>query len=111
MKSAFHPCSSAPKSRHPRAVFPADPKELGDGGETATVRIDSARATFVVRELGTESIIRRLADGGVEVEVPCSNLDAFRSWLFGWGVHAEVIAPAHVRDGIVDWLQAMASRS
>ena len=100
-----------PADFDPRAVFPADPKELGDGGQTATVRIDSARATFAVRELGAESIIRRLPDGGVEVEVPCSNLDAFRSWLFGWGVHAEVIAPAEVRDGLVDWLRAMASRT
>jgi proteasome accessory factor B len=100
-----------PADFDPRAVFPADPKELGDGGQTATVRIDSARATFVVRELGAESIVRQLPDGGVEVEVPCSNLDAFRSWLFGWGVHAEVIAPADVRAGLVDWLRAMASRA
>jgi proteasome accessory factor B len=100
-----------PADFDPRAVFPADPKELGDGGRTATVRIDSARAAFVVRELGAESIIRRLPDGSVEVEVPCSNLDAFRSWLFGWGVHAEVIAPADVRAGLIDWLREMASRT
>ena len=95
----------------PRAVFPADPKELGDGGQSATVRIDNARATFAVRELGEESVVRRLADGSVEVEVPCSNLDAFRSWLFGWGVHAEVVAPPDVRDGLIEWLRTMASRS
>ncbi|MEO8264536.1 MAG: WYL domain-containing protein [Ilumatobacteraceae bacterium] len=95
----------------PRAVFPADPKELGDGGQSAIVHIDSTRATFAVRELGEESVVRRLADGSVEVEVPCSNLDAFRSWLFGWGEHAEVVAPPNVRDGLIDWLRAMASRS
>ena len=100
-----------PDNFDPRTVFPADPKELGDGGQTAIVRIDGTRATFAVRELGEESVVRRLSDNGVEVEVPCSNLDAFRSWLFGWGVHAEVIAPAHVRDGLIDWLRAMASRS
>jgi proteasome accessory factor B len=100
-----------PADFDPRTVFPADPKELGDGGQSATVRIDSARATFAVRELGTESIVRQLPDGGVEVKVPCSNLDAFRSWLFGWGEHAEVIAPADVRAGLVEWLRAMASRS
>ncbi|MBK5332948.1 MAG: WYL domain-containing protein [Ilumatobacteraceae bacterium] len=100
-----------PADFDPRAVFPADPKELGDGGQSATVRIDSARATFAVRELGEESVVRRLEDGAVEVEVPCSNLDAFRSWLFGWGAHAEVVAPAAVRAGLVEWLRAMASRS
>ncbi|MEP7113873.1 MAG: WYL domain-containing protein [Ilumatobacteraceae bacterium] len=100
-----------PEGFDPRAVFPADPKELGEGGQSAIVRIDNTRATFAVRELGEESIVRRLDDGGVEVEVPCSNLDAFRSWLFGWGVHAEVVGPADVRDGLIDWLRAMASRS
>lgn len=100
-----------PTDFDPRTVFPADPKELGGEARSATVRIDSARATFAVRELGAESVVRRLDDGGVEVEVPCSNLDAFRSWLFGWGVHAEVIAPADVRDGLVEWLRTMASRS
>jgi predicted DNA-binding transcriptional regulator YafY len=100
-----------PAAFDPRTVFPADPKELGSDGQTAIVRIDSARATFAVRELGEESIVRRSADGAVEVEVPCSNLDAFRSWLFGWGVHAEVVAPAGVRAGLLDWLSSMAVRS
>jgi proteasome accessory factor B len=100
-----------PDDFDPRAVFPADPKELGEGGQSAVVRIDSARAAFAVRELGEESVVRRLTDGGVEVEVPCSNLDAFRSWLFGWGAHAEVLSPDDVRQGLIDWLRAMASRS
>ncbi|MEP7204418.1 MAG: WYL domain-containing protein [Ilumatobacteraceae bacterium] len=99
-----------PKDFDPRTVFPADPKELGDRARSATVRIDGARATFAVRELGEESVVRQLPGGGVEVEVPCSNVDAFRSWLFGWGVHAEVVSPADVRDEVVDWLRAMASR-
>ena len=100
-----------PVAFDPRTVFPADPKELGSDGQTAIVRIDSTRAIFAVRELGEESIVRRSGDGAVEVEVPCSNLDAFRSWLFGWGVHAEVVAPADVRAGLLDWLHSMAARS
>ncbi len=94
-----------------RAAFPADPKELGDGDRVAVVRIDQARATFAVREVGEESVVRRLPNGDVEVEVPCTNLDAFRSWLFGWGLHAEVVGPADVRDGLIEWLRTMASRS
>jgi predicted DNA-binding transcriptional regulator YafY len=99
-----------PDNFDPRTVFPADPKELGEAGHTATVRIDKTRATFAVRELGEEAIVRRFTDGGVEVDVPCSNLDAFRSWLLGWGVHAEVVSPTDVRDGVVDWLRTMAGR-
>jgi predicted DNA-binding transcriptional regulator YafY len=64
-----------------------------------------------VSELGDERVVRRHDDGAVEVEVPCSNLDAFRSWLFGWGAHAEVVGPPAVRGEIVDWLREMASRS
>ncbi|HEY4610250.1 MAG TPA: WYL domain-containing protein, partial [Ilumatobacteraceae bacterium] len=90
---------------------PADPKELGDGDRTAIVRIDRARATFAVRELGSDAVSLTHSDGSVEVEVPCSNVDAFRSWLFGWGVHAEVVGPPALRGEIVDWLRAMASRS
>ena len=100
-----------PANFDPRAVFPADPKELGGDDRSAFVRIDHSRATFAVRELGDESVVRRFDDGGVEVEVPCSNLDAFRSWLFGWGVHAEVVAPADVRDDLIRWLRSIASRS
>jgi predicted DNA-binding transcriptional regulator YafY len=100
-----------PANFDPRSVFPADPKELGDGDRSAIVRIDPSRATFAVRELGDDSVVRRLDDGGVEVEVPCSNLDAFRSWVLGWGVHAEVVAPADVRDALIQWLRSMASPS
>jgi len=101
---AFQP----PAHFDPRTVFPADPKELGTERQTATVRIDAARATFAVRELGDDSVVQRLPDGGVDVEVPCANVAAFRSWVFGLGTHAEVIAPPNVRAAVVDWLRAMA---
>ena len=100
-----------PTGFDPRAVFPSDPKELGDGEQTAVVRIDRSRSTFATSELGDDRVVRRHDDGAVDVEVPCSNLDAFRSWLFGWGAHAEVVGPPAVRAEIVDWLRAMASRS
>jgi predicted DNA-binding transcriptional regulator YafY len=100
-----------PPDFDPRTVFPADPKELGGDDRSAFVRIDQSRATFAVRELGEDAVVRRLDDGSVQVEVPCSNLDAFRSWIFGWGVHAEVVAPEDVRDDLIQWLRAMAGRS
>ena len=102
--------STTARDEKPIETFTAFAAALGTG-QTAIVRIDSTRAIFAVRELGEESIVRRSGDGAVEVEVPCSNLDAFRSWLFGWGVHAEVVAPADVRAGLLDWLHSMAARS
>ena len=76
-----------------------------------TAGIPVSRSTFAISELGDDRVVRRHDDGAVDVEVPCSNLDAFRSWLFGWGAHAEVVGPPAVRGEIVDWLREMASRS
>jgi proteasome accessory factor B len=100
-----------PHDFDPRQAFPADPKEIGATDRTATVRVDADRASFAVRELGDDAVRRRLADGSVEVAVPCGNVDAFRSWLLGWGAHAEVVEPADVRAAIVAWLSSMAARS
>jgi proteasome accessory factor B len=87
-----------------RAAFPDDPKLLGDEpSQRAIVRVDASRAAWV-----DAAVVRRLDDGAVEVEVPCANLDAFRSWLFGMGVHAEVLGPPAVREAVVSWLRAMA---
>ena len=99
-----------PTDFDPRSAFPADPKEIGDSHRVALVRVDSAHAALVVRELGQDAVTRFGADGSVDVEVPCANLDAFRSWLIGWGVHAEVVSPKDVRDAIVDWLRAVVGR-
>ena len=67
-------------------------------------------ADAVTRELGVAAVRERREDGSVVVEVPCTNADAFRSWLFGLGAHAEVVAPASVRAQVVAWLQAMVTR-
>lgn len=92
-----------------RTAFPVDPKELGADGEhaVAVVRVDVARAAGVERELGAERVIARSADGSIEVEVPCANLPAFRSWVLGLVDHAEVIGPPVVRAAVVEWLRAM----
>lgn len=91
-----------------RAVFPADPKLLGDEpASRAVVRVDAPRASWVVAAMGEAAVHRTLPDGAVEVEVPCASIDAFRSWLFGLGEHAEVVSPPEVRDAVVSWLRDM----
>jgi predicted DNA-binding transcriptional regulator YafY len=92
-----------------RAVFPTDPKLLGDEpASRAVVHVDAPRARWVVNAMGEAAVQRRLPDGAVEVEVPCANLDAFRSWLFGLGPDAEVVGPPEVRAAVVSWLREMA---
>ena len=98
-----------PDGFDPRQAFPSDPKLLGDEPTArAEVWVGVSRAEAVERELGEAAVRDRRADGSVVVEVPCANEEAFRSWLFGLGVHAEVIAPAELRASIVDWLRALA---
>jgi predicted DNA-binding transcriptional regulator YafY len=72
------------------------------------VHVDAPRARAAAASLGDDAVVERRSNGDIEVEVPCANLDAFRSWLFGFGTHAEVLGPAEVRDAVVAWLREMA---
>ena len=92
-----------------RDAFPSDPKQLGADGATAVarVRVDRARAAAVERELGADRVVARRRGGAIEVEVPCANVAAFRSWVLGLLEHAEVIGPPDVRADVVDWLTAL----
>ncbi len=93
-----------------RAAFPLDPKQLGADAAAvpvAVVRVDRARAAGVERELGAERVLRRRRNGSIDVEVPCANVPAFRSWVLGLLDHAEVLGPPDVRAAVVDWLTAM----
>ncbi len=100
-----------PRDFDPRDAFPADPKEIGhgaDGGVDATVWISPVRARAVEREVGTERVSARCDDGAIEVVVPATNLDAFRSWVLGLLDHAVVLGPPAVRDHVRDWLRSVA---
>jgi hypothetical protein len=56
-------------------------------------------------ELGDAAVSGEGPDDRVTFQVPCTNLDAFRSWVLGLGVHAEVIGPPDVRADVVAWLR------
>ncbi|MFM7685431.1 MAG: helix-turn-helix transcriptional regulator [Actinomycetota bacterium] len=91
-----------------RTAFPADPRLLGDELEArARVRVDATRAVRALQSARPEEVVAQHNDGSVELEVPCANLDAFRSWLFGFGEHAEVLGPPEVRTAVVSWLEQM----
>jgi hypothetical protein len=67
-------------------------------------------APALERELGSAAVVGRSSDGALDVEVPCANPDAFRSWLIGLGAHAEVLGPPAVREAFVAWLRAIAEQ-
>lgn len=103
-----------PTSFDPRDAFPADPKQIGHAasdGAVAVVRIDATRAAAIEREVGADRVVARHDDGGIDVEVPSSNVDAFRSWVLGLLDHAVVIGPPETRAAIIDWLSGMVARS
>ncbi|MGK0313245.1 MAG: proteasome accessory factor B, partial [Ilumatobacter sp.] len=84
-----------------------DPKQIGHGptdGLLAVVWIGATRADAIEREVGSARVLERHADGSINVEVPASNVDAFRSWLIGLLDHAAVVSPPEIRDQIIDWL-------
>jgi predicted DNA-binding transcriptional regulator YafY len=70
------------------------------------VLVDASLAHRVERELGPASVTERRPDGSMVVHVMCDNRIAFRSWLLGLGVNAEVLAPSDVRAEIVAWLHS-----
>lgn len=93
-------------------AFPADPKQLDDGGATlsgtALVRIAPNRARSALAELGSAAESERRDDGSVVVSVPFANLPALRSWVLGFLDGAEVVGPPEVRSEMVRWLKAIA---
>jgi predicted DNA-binding transcriptional regulator YafY len=92
-------------------AFPADPKLLGDDdSRVAQVAVYGDLAALVGRELGDDAIDRSAPSqaGRTVFRVPFTNVDAFRSWLLGLGMHAEVLSPPDLRESIVHWLRVVA---
>jgi len=101
-----------PSDFDPRSAFPADPKQIGhavDDAIEATVRIFAPRAAATERELGADRVLVRHADGSIDVLVPATNVDAFRSWVLGFVDQAVVIEPPAVRAAMVAWLRNVAT--
>jgi len=70
------------------------------------VRIAASRASLVAAEVGEQAVLQRHLDGSIDVEVPCVNHDAFRSWLLGLTDNAVVIAPEELRADMIEWLSS-----
>ena len=108
------PKLEAPGGFEPPAGFDAavalraDPLTFGDDEPMiARVRVDASHAAVVVDELGETTVVERRGDGSVVVELAVVNRAAFRSFVLGLLDHAEVLAPAVLRDDVVDWLRAI----
>lgn len=98
-----------PPGFDPRRAFPDDPKRIGidEIDQVAEVAVYGAVVHVVRRELGDEAVIAERADGSVVFGVPCANRGAFRTWVLGLGLDAEVLGPPDVRDHVVGWLRSI----
>jgi proteasome accessory factor B len=100
---------TVPDGFDPATAVMDDPKAVGEAtGTSAKVLVGSLRAQRVENEVGASNVDERRTDGSIVVRVPCANVGAFRSWLFGLGDHAEVLSPPEVRADTVAWLEHMA---
>jgi predicted DNA-binding transcriptional regulator YafY len=71
--------------------------------ETTAVRVSFAprvaKAAIAARVVG-ERRIDRHDDGSVDITYSVTDADELVRWVLGWGVQAEIVAPAHLRTRI-----------
>lgn len=92
----------------PADAFFLDPWQFGSGEETEVeVLIDAADSGRVIAELGDSAVSRRRKDGSVVVRLAVTDRPAFLTWVLGWLDHAEVLAPADMREAIVERLTSI----
>jgi predicted DNA-binding transcriptional regulator YafY len=98
-----------PRGFRLREVLDTAPWEAGGDDETlAVVRFDPEVAWWAARRLEGSSAASPLPDGGLEVTLRVSNVEAFLSWVLAFGAQAEVVAPVELRDRIIQRVQGVA---
>lgn len=103
------PVAHAQPGAEAAAGRPLPAWEIGDEEPTeAVVRIDADHVAMAQRQLG-DSVTWDFEPGGSAVaRVPVSRFDAFRTFLFGFLDHAELLEPPEWRAAVVEWLEDMA---
>jgi proteasome accessory factor B len=85
--------------------------QLGGGDPVvAEVRFDPDVAPIALGVFGPAAVLRRDDDGSVVTAVGVANPAGFRSFLFSFLDHCEVLGPPELRDDVVGWLQAIVDR-
>jgi proteasome accessory factor B len=92
----------------PEHTGPVAAWELGDEQPvTARMRVDSAHVPSAVRQLGPSVAVEHEPGGSAVFSIPVVNFEAFRTFLFGFLDHAELLEPIRWRDDVVRWLEAV----
>ena len=79
------------------ALLPADATQMQIDDELICVlAVDSQQAALVEQTRG--KVIKRHADGSIELEVAISNRSALLGWLYELGHHAKILSPPEMVD-------------
>ncbi|HJR44479.1 MAG TPA: WYL domain-containing protein [Actinomycetota bacterium] len=78
-----------------------EPWEVGEGEQVvARIHFDPSLAWWPQQNM-TGLRLSQMDDGGVEVDMPVSNLDALVSWAIGFSDGIEIVSPPEARDRLV----------
>ena len=92
------------------AAKPPPAWRIGDDEEvTAEVLADRDQARFVRDSLEGEGSEESRPDGSVVFRFPVRSAASFRSLIFGFLDHVEVLGPPALRSDVVEWLEAIAA--
>jgi proteasome accessory factor B len=98
-----------PARLEPGSMLGDEPWRYGDEEVvTARVAVDAIHAATVVAQVGEDAVVEHSTDGGILVELPVTNREAFRSFVLGLLDGAEVVSPPELRDEMRAWLAALA---
>lgn len=100
--------SSPPAERSNRVL---QPWEIGEAEPTVVrLLVDAERVAWARQNFGPDVPVTDADGGGAIFEVPVVMWDAFRSLVFEFLDHAEVLDPPEVRDDLVRHLEAIVAR-
>ncbi|HSF84582.1 MAG TPA: WYL domain-containing protein [Acidimicrobiia bacterium] len=88
------------------SAIPEAPWEAGGEDVQATVRFDAEMAWWAGRQLGGRAEVTALPDGGIEAVLSVANPDAFVGWVLGFDDHAVIVAPAELRERLLERVTA-----
>ncbi|MGA9596579.1 MAG: WYL domain-containing protein [Acidimicrobiia bacterium] len=76
--------------------------EAGGEEQMATVRVDPEMAWWARRQIGTRGSVVETPDGGIEVELPVANPEAFIGWVLAFEEKAELLDPPELRRRLIE---------
>ncbi len=84
--------------------------ELGDEEPiVARILVDADQAGWAKHYLGRDAVVQSHDDGSAEFDLVVRNREAFRSFVLTFLDHAELLAPADLRDELISWLEEFAA--